>query len=108
MTAEARTQAAMPQGEVRWRCMDNAVWVCVQPPGSLSCDKVPSSVDRVLICAAHPDTQGIRTAGGDWSCNGFTPVVSKDQLDAPDHRGFDRSVWHTLKGDADPPAHTGG
>lgn len=108
MTAEARTQAAMPQGEVRWRCMDNAVWVCVQPPGSLSCDKVPSSVDRVLICAAHPDTQGIRTAGGDWSCNGFTPVVSKGQLDAPDHRGFDRSVWHTLKGDADPPAHTSG
>jgi cytoskeletal protein RodZ len=105
MTTAARTQAAMPQGEVRWRCMDNAVWVCVQPSGSLSCDKVPSSVDRVLICAAHPDTQGIRTAGGDWSCNGFTPVVSKDQIDAPDHRGFDRSAWHTLKGDPDPPAH---
>lgn len=96
LTTRARTQAAQPQGEVRWRCMDAAVWVCVQPAGGLSCDKVPSSVDRVLICASHPDAKGIRTAAGDWSCDGFTPVVSQAQLNAPDRRGFDKAVWKRL------------
>jgi hypothetical protein len=96
LTSGARTQAAMPQGEVRWRCMDAAVWVCVQPSGGLSCDKVPSSVDRVLICASHPDAKGIRTAAGDWSCDGFTPVVTQAQLSAPDRRGFDKGAWRRL------------
>jgi hypothetical protein len=93
LTQTARDQAALFNGEVRWRCMEGAVWVCVQPAGALSCDKVPSATDRVLICAAHPDTPGIRNAGGDWSCNGFTPVVSAAQLNAADHRGFDKSSW---------------
>ena len=96
LTKQARTEAALPNGEVRWRCMENAVWVCVQPAGALSCDKVPSATDRVLICAAHPDTPGIRNAGGDWSCNGFTPVVSAAQLAAADRRGFDRAAWRRL------------
>lgn len=96
LTKQARAEAALPNGEVRWRCMENAVWVCVQPAGSLSCDKVPSATDRVLICAAHPDTPGIRNAGGDWSCNGFTPVVSAAQLAAGDRRGFDKAAWKRL------------
>ena len=96
LTKLAREQAVLPNGEVRWRCMENAVWVCVQPAGALSCDKVPSATDRVLICAAHPDTPGIRNAGGDWSCNGFTPVVSAAQLAAADRRGFDKSAWKKL------------
>jgi hypothetical protein len=96
LTKTARDQAALFNGEVRWRCMEGAVWVCVQPAGSLSCDKVPSATDRVLICAAHPDTPGIRNAGGDWSCNGFTPVVSAAQLNAADRRGFDKAAWKKL------------
>ena len=92
----ARKQASLSQGEVHWRCMEKAVWVCVVPPGGLACDKVPDAVDRVLICASHPDAQGIRTAAGDWSCDGFTPVVSQAQLNAPDRRGFDRNVWHKV------------
>jgi hypothetical protein len=104
LTRQARTEAALPSGEVRWRCMESAVWVCVQPAGSLSCDKVPSATDRVLICAAHPDTPGIRNAGGDWSCNGFTPVVSAAQLNAADRRGFDKAAWKKL---TPPPPPTG-
>lgn len=96
LTAEARASARMPSGEVRWRCMDGSVWVCVTPVGSLSCDKIPSAADRVLICAAHPDSPGVRTAGGDWSCDGFTPVVTPTQLNAGDHRGFDKSAWSKL------------
>lgn len=104
LTKQARTEAALPNGEVRWRCMENAVWVCVQPAGGLSCDKVPTATDRVLICAAHPDTPGIRNAGGDWSCNGFTPVVSAAQLNAADRRGFDKAAWKKL---TPPPPTTG-
>jgi hypothetical protein len=96
LTASARQSASMPNGEVRWRCMDGAVWVCVAPVGALSCDKLPTAADRVLICAAHPDSTGVRTAGGDWSCDGFTPVVTPAQLNAGDHRGFDKSVWTKL------------
>jgi hypothetical protein len=103
LTTQARTEAALPNGEVRWRCMENAVWVCVQPAGALSCDKVPSATDRVLICAAHPDTPGIRNAGGDWSCNGFTPVVSAAQLNAADRRGFDKAAWRKLTPPPAPP-----
>jgi hypothetical protein len=102
LTKTARDQAALFNGEVRWRCMENAVWVCVQPAGALSCDKVPSATDRVLICAAHPDTPGIRNAGGDWSCNGFTPVVSAAQLNAADRRGFDKAAWKKLTPPAAP------
>jgi hypothetical protein len=51
---------------------------------------------RVLICAANPDSAGVRTAGGDWSCDGFTPVVTPAQLNAGDHRGFDKSAWTKL------------
>jgi len=80
--------------------MNAAVWICVQPAGGLSCDKVPTAVDRVLICAAHPDAKGIRTAAGDWSCDGFTPVVTQAQLSAPDSRGFDRGAWSRLAGPA--------
>ncbi|MEO8758329.1 MAG: hypothetical protein ABI398_11345 [Devosia sp.] len=68
----------------------------MQSPGGLACDKVPDSVDRVLICASHPDAQGIRTAAGDWSCDGFTPVVCQAQLSAPDRRGFDKNVWQKV------------
>ena len=93
---KARAAAKLTQGDVHWRCMDGAVWVCATSTGGLACDKVPTSVDRVLICAAHPDAKGIRTAAGDWSCDGFTPVVTPAQLQAPDRRGFDRSVWHKL------------
>ena len=100
LTTQARTQTGLPQGEVRWRCMNAAVWICVQPAGGLSCDKVPTAVDRVLICAAHPDAKGIRTAAGDWSCDGFTPVVTQAQLSAPDSRGFDRGAWSRLAGPA--------
>ena len=100
----ARKRASLSQGDVRWRCMEKAVWVCVTPPGGLSCDKVPDSVDRVLICASHPDAQGIRTAAGDWSCDGFTPVVSQAQLNAPDRRGFDKNVWQKV----DPPGNSSG
>jgi hypothetical protein len=94
----ARKRASLSQGDVHWRCMDKAVWVCVVPPGGLACDKVPDSVDRVLICASHPDAKGIRTAAGDWSCDGFTPVVSQAQLNAPDRRGFDKNVWQKVDG----------
>ena len=93
---KARAAANISQGDVHWRCMDRAVWVCATPTGGLACDKVPTSVDRVLICAAHPDAKGIRTAAGDWSCDGFTPVVTPAQLQAPDRRGFDKDVWHKL------------
>ena len=93
---KARAAASISQGDVHWRCMDRAVWVCATPTGGLACDKVPTSVDRVLICAAHPDAKGIRTAAGDWSCDGFTPVVTPAQLQAPDRRGFDKDVWHKL------------
>jgi hypothetical protein len=93
---EARAAAKLAQGDVHWRCMDGAVWTCATAPGGLACDKVPTSVDRVLICAAHPDAAGIRTAGGDWSCDGFTPVVTPAQLQATDRRGFDKDAWHKL------------
>ena len=90
---QARAAAKLTQGDVHWRCMDGAVWICATTAGGLACDKVPTSVDRVLICAAHPDAKGIRTAAGDWSCDGFTPVVTPAQLQAPDRRGFDKGVW---------------
>jgi hypothetical protein len=93
---KARAAAKLAQGDVHWRCMDGAVWTCATTAGGLACDKIPTSVDRVLICAAHPDASGIRTAGGDWSCDGFTPVVTPAQLQASDRRGFDKEAWHKL------------
>jgi histidinol dehydrogenase len=84
LTKTARDQAALFNGEVRWRCMEGAVWVCVQPAGSLSCDKVPSATDRVLICAAHPDTPGIRNAGAIF-IGAYTPEAMGDYVAGSNH-----------------------
>jgi hypothetical protein len=82
--------------DVHWRCMNGAVWTCSQLAGGRKCEKVPTAAERVLICAANPDAAGIRTAGGVWSCDGFTPVVSPDQLTPPDERGYDRAAWRKV------------
>lgn len=86
--AEAQQAAGISGGDFHWRCMDRAVWVCVTAKGSPGCKALPSAVDRGLFCAAHPDE-----VAGNWSCDGFTPVMSKEQLAAIDRRGFDKGAW---------------
>jgi hypothetical protein len=89
-----------PQGDVHWRCMDRAVWVCVAPKGEVACDREPSAVDRSLFCAAHPNAYGVHTAGGDWNCDGFTPVLPKGVANAVDRRSYDKAVWVELPASA--------
>ncbi len=52
----------MPDGEVRWRCMNAAVWICAQPVGGAACGKVPTAAERQAYCDANPGAQAI--AGG--------------------------------------------
>ena len=104
ITTAARSAARLDDGDFHWRCMDRAVWVCVTAKGSPACKPVPNAVDRVLFCASHPDVQVTNSPAGDWSCDGFTPVVSKEQLNAVDRRGFDRNVWDQLPPPAPAPS----
>ncbi len=103
-----REVTKIPDGEVHWRCMSNAVWLCVQPKGGVACGKVPTAAQREAYCAAHPDRQDIAAAAGEWSCDGTTPVVPGGQDRTTDGRGFDRLAWLSLSRAPAVPAGMGG
>jgi len=100
VVAAIHKTTSKPAGEVYWRCMDRAVWVCVAPKGEVACDREPTAVDRSLFCAAHPNAYGVHTAGGDWSCDGFTPVLPKGPASVADRRGYDTAAWVLLPASA--------
>jgi hypothetical protein len=100
VVAAIHKTTSKPQGDIRWRCMDRAVWVCVAPKGEVACDREPTAVDRSLFCAAHPNAYGVHTAGGDWNCDGFTPVLPKGKASVVDRRGYDKAAWVELSASA--------
>ncbi|HZY68331.1 MAG TPA: hypothetical protein VFE52_07070, partial [Devosia sp.] len=93
LVAGVREVTKIADGEVLWRCLAGAVWVCAQPSGGVACGKVPTPAERRSYCAANPGASDIVAAAGTWRCDGTVPVVPGGDGRTTDPRGFDRLAW---------------